>query len=434
MQLLQKLTRIILLTSLSVWLAACGGGGGSKSDSSNCSPISPDKITGIALAKDGSGDTYVAGKKLFRLKSSGFRDKEFTLPCCYSGGSVVATATDGSGDIFTSLKKEKPSGGHDVYFIRLNNDGSLDSNFSPRKISDSSEIFSIAPVRDGSGDVYIGGTFWSYDGIIVREIARVKGDGSLDTSFSSAFRGSGVVNSIALIGDGSGDIYAGGQMSIRDFVTWDIVSLGVVARLNRDGSVDTDFSTSTVFTGSNYEVNSIEIALDGSGDLYVGGDFVEYDGPASAGIVRLNSDGTLDSSFVTGTGFDDEYSFYYSAIVNDIALVNDGSGDLYAGGLFDTYNGEYSGGIVRLNEDGSRDLSGPMFLRRFYSPISDIYTTTTGVLNDIELAADGTGYIFIGGDFDLLGSRKYYHPILRLFSDLSVDDSFINGDRPIRCR
>ena len=45
------------------------------------------------------------------------------------------------------------------------------------------------------------------------------------------------------------------------------------------------------------EFASGALAADASGDLYVGGDFTDYDGTTVDGLVRLNNDGSLDSTF-----------------------------------------------------------------------------------------------------------------------------------------
>ena len=41
----------------------------------------------------------------------------------------------------------------------------------------------------------------------------------------------------------------------------------------------------------------IKMSWDGSGDILVGGDFASVNGVARSGIVRLNSNGTLDTGF-----------------------------------------------------------------------------------------------------------------------------------------
>ena len=100
--------------------------------------------------------------------------------------------------------------------------------------------------------------------------------------------------------------------------------LNRILRLNSDGTRDTGFN---IGTGFNLVVNAITPATDGSGDVYVVGDFTSYKGTTGLNrILRLNSDGTRDTGFNIGTGF--------NLAVNNIAPANDGSGDVYVGGDF----------------------------------------------------------------------------------------------------
>jgi len=55
----------------------------------------------------------------------------------------------------------------------------------------------------------------------------------------------------------------------------------------------------------------------------------------------------IDTGFATTTGFDTS--------VYSIAPANDGSGDVFVGGAFSSYNATRVDGIVRLDPDGSVD-------------------------------------------------------------------------------
>ena len=115
-----------------------------------------------------------------------------------------------------------------------------------------------------------------------------------------------------------------------------------MARLNADGTVDTAFVTGT---GFNNTVYSIAPAGDGSGELYVGGSFASYNGTPANDLLRLNANGMMDAAFATGAGFNDT--------VFSIAPAGDGSGDLFVGGQFTSYQSITTGGIVRLKSNGS---------------------------------------------------------------------------------
>src|SRR5690606_630236 len=67
--------------------------------------------------------------------------------------------------------------------------------------------------------------------------------------------------------------------------------------------IDPSFDIGTGAIGLNVSVHSI--ALQPDGKILAGGDFTTFNGTTQNRIVRLNSDGTLDSSFNTGTGAND---------------------------------------------------------------------------------------------------------------------------------
>ena len=163
------------------------------------------------------------------------------------------------------------------------------------------------------------------------------GDGGGGVEQGLAFNNT--VLSIVSAGDGSGDVYVGG-----DFTNYNGTDVIRVVRLNADETVDQAFATGTGFTNT---VRSIALAGDRSGDLYVGGSFTNYNGTPVNDLVRLNADGTVDQAFATGTGFNNA--------VFSIAPAGDGSGNVYVGGQFTKYQSLTIGRIARLKSNGSAD-------------------------------------------------------------------------------
>ena len=90
------------------------------------------------------------------------------------------------------------------------------------------------------------------------------------------------------------------------------------------------------------------MALDGSGDVYVGGDFTSINGTAINYLARLNSDGSVDTAFDMSAGGANN-------TVNVITPAQDGSGDVYVGGDFFSINTTTTGRLARLDPDGSVD-------------------------------------------------------------------------------
>jgi hypothetical protein len=193
-----------------------------------------------------------------------------------------------------------------------------------------------------------------------------------------------VIQTIAPALDASNDVWIG-VLSLTDDGNFDSV-----VRLNQSGSELLSFAISA--GGSASAVRAIAIAADTSNDVYVGGDFSE-------GILRLNSDGTLDPGFAVGTGFN-------GRVATIVPLSN---GDVYVGGFFDDYDGDLVGGLVRLNSDGSRDIG--------------FNTAGAGVSNveSIALATDGSFDLYSGG---------LAPPGVERWSDTGVADTGSGGFNP----
>ncbi len=188
-------------------------------------------------------------------------------------------------------------------------------------------------------------------------------DGSLDTSFNPGSVANSGVLSIASQPDGK--ILIGGWLTQYNGTT-----RNDIARLNSDGSLDTSFNP-----GSGVHGSISSIALQPDGKILIGGEFTQYNGTTRNNIARLNPDGSLDTSFNPGGGANGE--------VYSIALQPDGK--ILIGGWFFEYNGTSRNNIARLNPDGSLDTS--------FNPGSG----TNISINSIALQPDGK--ILIGGGF-----------------------------------
>ena len=162
--------------------------------------------------------------------------------------------------------------------------------FSSRFVSgtgfNDQEVFAMALQSDGK--IILGGRFSSYNGTTQDYITRLNSDGSVDTSFVVGDGTSDVVNCIAIQTDGK--VLVGGA-----FTSYNGTVCNCIIRLNSDGSIDTTFSSGEGFNGS---VNTISLQDDGK--ILVGGAFVNYNGQSYIRIIRLNSDGSIDTTFSSG--------------------------------------------------------------------------------------------------------------------------------------
>ena len=267
-----------------------------------------------------------------------------------------------------------------------------------------STVFSIAPAGDGTGNVYVGGDFTSYNGTEVTRLVRLKPDGTVDSAFVTGSGCNGIVRSIAQSGDGTGDLYVGG-----DFTSYNGAGITRLVRLHANGTVDPVFVTGV---GFNFSVRSIAPAGDGSGNVYVGGDFTSYNGTPANDLVRLHANGTVDLTFVTGTGFT---GAGLNTGVRSIAPAGDGSGNVYVGGGFTSYNGTVANDLVRLRvSNGTVD------------PAFAMGTGFNDTVFSIAPAGDGTGDLYVGGAFTSYNTTPV-NDLVRLNANGTLDPAFATG-------
>ncbi|MBK9989341.1 MAG: hypothetical protein IPP19_01050 [Verrucomicrobia bacterium] len=296
-----------------------------------------------------------------------------------SDGRVVLNGYFSDGTVFPRL-------------VRLSTTGALDPTLSAPPSQIPGGAYVMVPVTDGK--YIIAGYFDSIDGLYRHHFGRLNSDGSLDLSFNTEPFFGGYADTVVLQKDGK--IVVGGS-----FTLFHATPRAGIARLTSDGLLDTSFDPNEGFAGG--KVSSIVLQEDGR--IIAGGDFTSFNGIASTGIVRVNTDGSLDTSFVPGYGFS-------GGGVTSIVLQPDGK--IVVGGDFTTFDGVSRSGIARLNADGSVDT--------LFMPGDGF---SGGQVASIALQPDGK--IVVGGDFTTFDgvSRS---GIARLNADGSVDTLFMPGD------
>ena len=322
-------------------------------------------------------------------------------PLSGTDGDVVAIAVQADGKVLIGGAFTTVNGVARNKIARLNSDGSLDTTFLDGLAGANAGVQSIAVQADGK--VLIGGFFGKVNGVQRLGLARLNSDGSLDTTifngFSGALKGSSVY-SIKLQPDGK--MVIGGDFK---FVAG--VRSHRIARLNVDGSADTTFLPGDGGFGVNGGVRSL--ALQADGKVVIVGLFSKFDSGVVFGvnvvvrnrIARLNSDGSLDTTFQNGlTGANNE--------VRAVAVQADGK--VLISGLFGLVNGVQRVGIARLNNDGSLDTGFPGI--------------ANAVVQSIAVQADGKA--LIGGAFTIVNGVARSR-IARLNTDGSVDATFQDG-------
>jgi uncharacterized delta-60 repeat protein len=294
-------------------------------------------IYSLALQPDGriiaGGDfTYVNDvlrNRIARINPDGTIDISFD-PVGGANNSVrsITLQKDGRmvlGGLFTEI-----NGTNRNYITRLNVDAAVDPTFNPGSGLDN-PVYATLVQPDGR--ILIAGDFSSYNGVPSPALVRVITNGVIDLTFNMGTGPNGKVFALAMQADGK--ILIGG-----DFTTYNGIPRNRIARLNRDGSLDNTFDTSV---GANGSIRSLLVQPDGK--ILVGGMFATISGGDRNSIARLNTDGTLDTTFNPGTGA--------NGPINVIALQADGK--IVAGGDFTEFNGIFRGRITRLDPDGSQD-------------------------------------------------------------------------------
>ncbi len=169
---------------------------------------------------------------------------------------------------------------------RVNEDGSLDRSLDPGDGAESPidvEIGIAKVAIQDDGKILIGGRFESYDGTKIPGFARLNADGSLDEGFQGLDDGYSETVNVKILSDGKILIFG------SDFYRGGLEIRNYIWRLNPDGSVDPTFDTGQ---GPNNEVRTI--ALQEDGKILIGGTFTGFNNVSRVGIARLLNDQNLE--------------------------------------------------------------------------------------------------------------------------------------------
>lgn len=360
----------------------------------------------------GAFTTYkaVASAMIIRLTSAGVTDAaNFAIGTGFTAASIVhdIEAVHGTSDIvvggtFTTYKGSPAS-----KIVQINSTGSINPVFNYRKGFDGT-VYSLlmqSIVENPTLDLYVGGDFASFNSTGMPKMARLNNEGTLDNILEIGTGVSGYANDILPMQDKSERVYISGS-----FTTYNSISSPYIARVKRDGLIDSTFAVGTGFNAITRtmipRVPRTGLTASELNQIYVAGDFITYKGVTSNRIIRLNSDGTLDSTFNVGTGF--------NAAVYKIIPTKDGSGDIYVSGFFDTYKGVSSKKIIRLKDNGDINYS--------FNAGAGFNNYVLTMLN----APDNTLDIYAGGYFTTYnGTVK--NKIVRLQPNGTISSAFNPG-------
>lgn len=222
---------------------------------------------------------------------------------------------------------------------RLNTDGSIDNSFNCNVTG--STITNLKILNNGK--IIICGYFSYINGNPINGIARLNSDGSLDTSFNLNLPNGIILYDFGVQSDDK--IIIAGDYDIPFYP----YMVHLFRRHNTDNSIDMNFNIGG--NGPDGGIADIEILSDNK-IMITGGGFLHYNNQGGIELVRLNSDGTLDTGFYSY--LDSTPGGGYLAIW-DVKGLNDGK--YIINGDFVSYNGQSSNKIAKLNHDGTIDTT-----------------------------------------------------------------------------
>lgn len=340
----------------------------------------------IICVGDFSSYNGTAAGKIVRLNTNGSIDTSFVYGTGFDDIPHRTCQIQSDGKLLITGSFTSYNGVPANRIIRLESDGSVDTSFV---YGTGFNLQTSGAVIQSDGNIIISGNFTSYNGTLANRIIRLDTNGVYDSSFVYGTGFSGLVKDIRLQADEK-------IICVGSFITYNGTSAVRIIRLESNGSVDSSFVYGTGFTGGSPSPDICVIQTDGK--VLVGGAFDFYDSTLAEGIVRLNTNGSIDGSFVYGSGFD--------ARVSSIAIQSDGK--MVMVGEFTLYNGTAANYIIRLDSDGTVDESFEYSLG-----FDDVATTTL---------IQSNGKIIVAGDFtDYNGVTS--NRIVRLESNGLINDT-----------
>lgn len=228
------------------------------------------------------------------------------------------------------------------------------------------QTFQITENQDG-GYFICGGFNW-YKNYRSNGVVKITSNGDVDETFVSPLSAN---TTTGTFGAGVSTIKSSTFFPSKYYMCGAFNQNGdSMLRLNSDGSVDNTFNI-TASAGSNI-LNFVELS---GGSLIIIGLFSTIGGVSRLRVAKINSDGTLDTTFVVGTGFNQP--------TYDILLSPDEQ-SVFISGSFTQYAGVAKNRIVKL--DTTTGALDPTFTSSFDNVVR-------------EMTFDGNGNLWVCGAF-----------------------------------
>lgn len=271
--------------------------------------------------------------ELVKLNANGIADQSFSVSNQFFGnGSLLPQikkiSVQGDGKILVCGTFSSFGNIARMRFLRLNADGTLDVDFNPAQTLNGniSDFILLS-----NGKILIRGTFTTQNGYL----SLLHSDGSEDTAFAigNSFESSSQIKAIAE--DANSNIIVGGS-----FTSFDGVSRKSVLKLTQTGVLNTSFIQTAEPNGD------VTVLCQTTGDqVFVSGTFTQFGTSIVAGKVAwLHSNGALDTTKSTFHGTD-----------SGVVCAKQSNEKIIVGGAFSVYNNTIVPKLIRLNTDGTLD-------------------------------------------------------------------------------
>lgn len=163
--------------------------------------------------------------------------------------------------------------------------------------------------------------------------------------------------------------------------------------------IDTSFKSGDGFNTTDFLGSPKAIALQSNNKLIIGGQFSKYNNTDALGIVRLDKDGNIDTTFKP------PLSGIY--VITDIITQPDDK--ILISGDFKAVPGSKSNGIIRLEKDGNIDTT------------FESLGIANGIITDLDV--DSQNRILVAGNFDSFNNHRV-NKICRIYNTGQLDTTF----------
>ncbi len=281
---------------------------------------------GHVLQATNLGTAVVAKHRLFKFNNEGGYLR--TLNATDLNGFANDIQVYNTSSDTTNYQKILVATSNDRLY-RFNRDGSLDTTFDTvGYITVNDRIDRIAIMSGVSPAIIIVGKFTTITtqagATSCKRIGKFNNNGTIE---SATFHASNVgandrIRSVAL--DSSDNIFISGDFNkYTDIPSGETTSQNV-AKLSSTGTLSTSFSTN-INNGPNGSSSVWAIGLQSTGKIMIGGDFKTFDDSVAGKytrnrILRLSSDGTLDSTVDFVTTFEGQ-TFSYLDTANEVEVI-----------------------------------------------------------------------------------------------------------------